>query len=157
MVNLDIKKLDIKLKLYNQCVEYIENRIQTIQKVMQEAQESANNETKSSAGDKYETTRSMMQMDKAMNAKQLAEAMKMKNDLLKINPHPSYTTVQTGSLVHTSQGYFFIGMSVGKIVIEGITYFAISPDSPMALKLHHLQVNDEITFNHQTLKILEVM
>ncbi|TAH18705.1 MAG: hypothetical protein EAZ08_10985 [Cytophagales bacterium] len=77
--------MSIKSALYDQCIGYVEGRIAAITQTIQEAQEAANNETKSTAGDKYETTRSMMQLDRAMNTNQLLAANKLKEDLLKID------------------------------------------------------------------------
>jgi len=59
--------------LYQACFEFIDNRIKTIRQAIQETQASADQETKSSAGDKYETGLSMMQLDMEKQAEQLAE------------------------------------------------------------------------------------
>ena len=53
---------------------------------MANAQESANAEEKSSAGDKYETGRAMMQIERDKAAQQLNESMK-----LEIVPTMSFT------------------------------------------------------------------
>ena len=53
----------IKQTLYNFCVTYINQRMATAQQAIHTAQASANEETKSSAGDKYETGRAMMQLE----------------------------------------------------------------------------------------------
>ncbi|MCW3121639.1 MAG: hypothetical protein JWQ38_1131, partial [Flavipsychrobacter sp.] len=47
----------IKEQLYALCAEYLKKREAEIKKLISDARESANNETKSSAGDKYETGR----------------------------------------------------------------------------------------------------
>ena len=46
---------------------------------MVNAQEAANEEGKSSVGDKYETGRAMMQIERDKAAQQLDEALKLKN------------------------------------------------------------------------------
>ena len=53
----------IKQELYKQCKNYVSNCIDTAQKAIDDAVESANDDTKSSAGDKYETGREMMQQE----------------------------------------------------------------------------------------------
>ena len=53
--------MEIKEKLYTKCIQFIENRHQTIQNSISEIQESLLSETKSSAGDKHETGRAMLQ------------------------------------------------------------------------------------------------
>ncbi|MEJ0032235.1 MAG: hypothetical protein WDO15_18500 [Bacteroidota bacterium] len=62
--------------LYHLCLEFIDNRIKTIRNAISETQASADEETKSSAGDKYETGLSMMQLDMEKQAEQLQEAIR---------------------------------------------------------------------------------
>lgn len=145
--------MSIKSELYAHCLDYVEKRIAVIEKTMQEAQASANNETKSSAGDKYETTRSMMQLDKAMNTKQLLSANKLKEDLLKIDISKQHLSAQVGSLVMTDQANYFIAIGTGKITLEGKDYFAISLTSPIGALLMHKKVGEEIIFNKQKIVI----
>lgn len=145
--------MSIKSELYTYCLDYVEKRIAVIEKTMQEAQTSANNETKSSAGDKYETTRSMMQIDKAMNTNQLLSANKLKEDLLKIDISKRHLSAQVGSLVITTQANYFIAIGAGKITLEGKDYFAISLTSPIGVLLMHKKVGEEVVFNKQTIVI----
>jgi len=145
--------MSIKLQLYSECSGYVEKRIAAIEKTMQEAQDSANNETKSSAGDKYETTRSMMQLDKVMNTKQLLAANSLKADLRKIDISKQHLSVQVGSLVMTSLANYFIAIGAGKMTVEGIDYFAISLTSPIGALLLGKKVGEEIIFNKQKIII----
>ena len=73
-----INGLKIKENLYLQCVDFVENRFQTIQKTIDEIQESLTSETKSSAGDKHETGRAMLQLEREKAGNQLAEIQKTK-------------------------------------------------------------------------------
>ncbi len=146
----------VKTQLYAHCLDYAEKRIAAIEKTMQDAQEAANSETKSSAGDKYETTRSMMQLDKAMNTKQLMEANKLKNDLLKIDIFNTHASTQAGCVVLTAQANYFIAIGAGKCSIEGADYFAISPTSPIGILLINKKVGEEIIFNKQKIIIKEI-
>lgn len=87
-----------------------------ISKAIEHAQLAANEETKSSAGDKYETGRAMMQLEIEKQSVQLAEAMKLKHVLSQINPEKTTETIQSGSLVFTDQGNFYISISAGKLI-----------------------------------------
>ena len=58
---------DFKSGLYALCLSFIAQRIETAETALQQAQEASNDDTKSSAGDKFETTREMMQQDIARN------------------------------------------------------------------------------------------
>lgn len=148
----------LKAKLYQQCMEYAEKRIQTIQNVIAEAQKSANSETKSSMGDKYETTRSMLQLDTEMNTKQLVEAMRLKTDLQKMETHLTepHESVQIGSLIFTNQANYFIAIGAGKLTVEEMDFFVISPTAPLCKQLWGLKAGDNFLFNKQQFTIKEV-
>jgi len=49
----------IKKALHQRCLTLAEDRIVSLQHILKEAQQAANNETKSSAGDKHETGKAM--------------------------------------------------------------------------------------------------
>jgi transcription elongation GreA/GreB family factor len=147
----------IKQTLYDLCSSFVEERIVMYQKAMKEAQEAANQEEKSSAGDKYETTRAMMQIEKDKNAKQLEETIKLKKALSQINPSSSSDTVSLGSLVLTDVGNFYISISVGKIKVKDIDYIALAPTSPLGGALMNKKVNETATFNGLVYKIIKVL
>lgn len=147
---------EIKEALLEEVQELIFQKISVAEKMMNDAQESANNETKSSAGDKFETGRAMMQMERDKNARQLSEAKKLQMFLNQIKPDRVFDKVAFGSVVKTSFGNYFISIAAGRIVISGEKYFAISPQAPLAKDLLQKEVGDTITFNDKPLKILEV-
>jgi transcription elongation GreA/GreB family factor len=153
---MDISSDLLKTRLYQYCQQYIEDRIRLIAQAINEAQTAANEETKSSVGDKYETGRAMAQINKDLNTKQLYEAEKTKNDLLKINTFTKSEFVQVGSIVITNQGNYYLAISAGKIVIDNVTYFTVSAVSPIGSQLLKCSVNDEIKFNGKSLIIKEI-
>src|SRR5882724_13247341 len=140
---------EIKKSLYNQCVAFVEQRIADAKQAMDSAQESANQEEKSSAGDKYETGRAMAQIARDQAAQQLDEALKLKNALDQINPNVSHSKVGFGNLVITDQGRFYIAISAGKLEIDGEVYFAISPHSPIGKLLMNCEASSMISFQNQ--------
>lgn len=143
----------LKALLYSHCLTYVETRIDTARQAMEAAQEAANSESKSSAGDKYETGRAMAQLERDRHATLLAEARKLKQELDHIDAEKTYSIVQPGSLVTTTQGTYFISISAGKITLDGTDYFAVSPASPIAAALHRRAVGDTITFNKKPYRI----
>ena len=75
-----------KKTIYDYCIGFITERIQRIRVEIDAIQSAANEETKSSAGDKHETARAMAQLEVEMNGKQLAEAERLLEGLKKIDP-----------------------------------------------------------------------
>ena len=135
---------------------YVHERIAATQEAIYTAQLSANEETKSSAGDKYETGRAMAQLEIEKNTAQLAEALKLKQMLKQISSDRETITAQAGSIVITNHGTFYIAISAGQFVIDKKTYFAISPASPIGQKLIGLRALDSFTLNTNEYKIIQV-
>ena len=150
---IDIK---IKEKLNDYCVNYINDKIAAIEAEMRSIQSSANEETKSSAGDKYETSRAMMMLEKEKFASQREEAFKMQKVLNMIDPDRTFESVALGTLVETDKYIYYISVGIGKIDLNNQSYFAISPASPIGNELISKKVGEEIEFNGKKLKIRNV-
>jgi transcription elongation GreA/GreB family factor len=118
-----------------------------------DAKESRDNDTKSSAGDKYETGRAMMQQEMDQAEKRLAQIKALKNELNRLPLEESSTEIIPGSLVKTTSSLFFIGVSLGKVEIGDQLIFAISTASPLGKFLHLKKEGDTILFNGQEQKI----
>jgi transcription elongation GreA/GreB family factor len=146
----------IKQQLYSLCREYVEKRIRSSRDAIAEAQQSANEETKRSSGDKYETGRAMMQLEIEKNSRQLSESLKLKNALDQIRLDISASSVQPGSLVVTDREVFFVAISLGKIEFEGKTYFVIAPASPLGLELVGAKVGDRVTFRNESYLVQDI-
>lgn len=149
-------KYQIKQALLEEVEELIYQKINVFQKMMNDAQDSANNETKSSAGDKFETGRAMMHMERDKNAKQLSEARKLEMFLSQINPDRIFDQVAFGSVVITDFMNYFISIAGGRIIVDDKKYFAISPQAPLAKEMMRKKKGDTITFNDKPVKILDV-
>ena len=65
-----------KNKLFEYCTNYVHQRVQNAQNAINNAQDSSNSETKSTAGDKHDTARAMMQLDVEKMAFGVASATK---------------------------------------------------------------------------------
>jgi hypothetical protein len=155
-MSLDDQKINLKKELLVFIIAYFEERASNSKQAMINAQNSANNQEKSSAGDKYETSRAMGQIDRDMNAKQYAEALAVLTEIQKLNIHQVYTKVSLGAIVKTSMGNFFISAGAGKVNILAETYFCVSPDAPIAKALQHLISQNSFEFNGKMNRVLEV-
>ena len=147
----------IKLELYNLCREYVNKRIESSRSAIAEAQESANEETKSSSGDKYETGRAMAQLEIEKNSLQLSESLKLKSALDQIKIDKASSSIQPGSLVVTDGGIFFIAISIGKVELHDETYMVIAPASPLGMQLMGARVGDTKVFKGRTYVVQELI
>ena len=82
-------------------------------------------------GDKYETSREMLQQEINNLQLQLNEQLKSQQILKNIQTI-SHKTVSLGSLVETDKGKFFIAVSLGELSFNQEKIFIISAESPLA-------------------------
>lgn len=142
------KDLNIKQQLLNACIHFVENKHKTISKSIASNQNDLFSETKSSAGDKHETGRAMIQLEMEKAGQQLAEVNLMHDVLTKINIEHTTKVVCLGSLIKTTKGTYFLAISVGKIVVEQHDYFVVSTSSPIGKQLLGKTVGAIIPFNN---------
>ena len=147
--------LKVKKALYSQCLSIVEEKVNRAQQGMKAAQEAANKEGKSSMGDKYETGRAMMHLEKDKRAMQLVEVAKMKKALDMLNYSKSLSIIEFGSLVLTSGANYFLSVSIGALKVEEENYFAISPATPIGKLLLGLNKGDSFVFNGSKVVIKE--
>jgi len=102
---------------------------------MEAAQESANDQGKSSMGDKYETSRSMGQLDRNMHARQYEQIRQERLILERIGGSEVPERAAVGSLIQTTAGWFFVSVSLGAIKFETESVLAISSGSPVGISL----------------------
>jgi hypothetical protein len=145
-----------KPALHAACVAFIEQRIAAARAAMQAAQESSSSETKSSAGDKYETGREMANAERDRNAAHMQQAQQLQAELARINPELPCDSVRPGALLRTSLGWFYLAISAGKLVVDSQEVFAVSAAAPVALALKGKRAGEEVLFNGKLLRIEEV-
>lgn len=150
------KALALKHQLHTACMDSLVQRIGRIQQTITEAQQAANEETKSSSGDKYETTRAMMHLEIEKNSIQLQEAVKQQRLLNQIRTDQINKQVENGCLINSNHGQFYLGISIGKIIVDDQSYMCISAASPIGQLLMKKQAGAEFTFQGKKYEILEV-
>ncbi|MFC0603487.1 3-oxoacyl-ACP synthase [Winogradskyella pulchriflava] len=148
--------MNTKQVLYNMCQEYVNNRLETIKSTINDIEQGLNSETKSSAGDKHETGRAMLQLEREKAGQQLAEVQKLQELLQKIDLEKQFTKVALGSIVETSGLNYFIAISSGELTINDKKYYAISPVTPIAKQLLSKKVGDSIHFRSSTFVINKI-
>lgn len=148
--------MNIKYQLYKICQEFVQNKLDTIEQTIQSNRSALSSETKSSAGDKHETGRAMLQLEMEKAGQQLKVVNEMMQQLDRIDLNLISEKVCLGSIVKTSTVNYFIAISIGKIEIENKLFYAISIHSPIGKKLLGKSVNEEIWFNDTKIRIGEV-
>jgi hypothetical protein len=147
------EKIAFKQALQQAAVQIIEARMAHIVASMEAAQAAANNEEKSSAGDKYETSRAMSHIEKDLQAGQLQSNKQELAALTSIDCSALQTTARAGACIQAGDFYFFIAAGLGKQEIDGKTVFFLSAHAPLALSLLNRKEGDCFLFGVKNLRI----
>lgn len=150
------QKLAYKQQLKDACISALEDRKKNIEAAMREAQEGANSEEKSSAGDKHETSRAMSHLNQEMNARQLEATNKELSALHALNVSVILDKVAVGAVVVSKEHLYFIAAGLGRMMIDGQKVTFLSPTAPLAVLMRQKQAGDKFELNGKVEEIVEV-
>lgn len=138
----------MKDKVLKACFDFVNEKIRETEAAMATAREAQQDDTKSSAGDKYETTREMMTQEIENHLVQLSALHQQRIMLQSLDAEKSYSSAEAGSLVQTDRGTFFISISAGNVVAGSSKIICISPTSPIALSMMGKRANEYFMFRN---------
>lgn len=145
-----------KKELFNQISSELEIKANDFKTAVSNLRDGIANDSKSSMGDKYETSREMMQQEINHLEQQISINQQQLFYLKSFNLLAKNEQIVLGSLVQTNIGWFFIAVSFGEIKVLEQAIIVISPISPLGKILIGKKVNDEFEMNERILKILSV-
>lgn len=143
----------LKSQILSQYKSIVQEKIETLQKMISDLVIDAQNDAKGSAGDKHETAIAMMHLEQEKLTQKLKEVLEQKEVLDKIDISQIHNLVALGSLVKANETYFFVSAALPKISKESKDVFALSPHSPLGKEFMGKNVNDLVFFNGKSLKI----
>ena len=145
--------LEIKNELLQHCQKQVDNRYSKIKQTIADIEESLLEEAKSSSGDKHETGRAMLQIDRENAGKQLQEIKKVAQLLKKIDVKATSDYARLGSLVYADRFTYFISLSIGTVTLGKTDYLCVALNSPVGLLISGKKKGDEFTLNGNSYKI----
>lgn len=143
---LQSEQTRFKSEIVQALLEQLNFEIEELKVEVLSIQDSANEETKSSSGDKYETGRAMAHLELEKLMGRLAAKQGTLTQLQRLNIAPK-TFVESGSVVDTSVGVFFIGVNGSFATVDNRKITSITPASPLAIALRGAPAGSRITFN----------
>lgn len=151
-----MKIIDIDKPLLYRKIEYIlSEKANKLEQLIADTRAS-NNDTKSSMGDKYETSREMLQQEinnLQMQLNTIAQQQKIWSSIA----IKSFETAEKGALVKTDKGIFYISVSLGEIVVDSQKIMCISTEAPLAKAMLGKSEGDIIVLNSMTQKIEKIL
>ena len=135
----------------------IREKLSVLEQRENELQLALTSENKISAGDKHETGRAMIHLEREKLGQQIAEIEQNLQKLIPLQNHFSTEIGSLGSVVHTDKGNYHLSISVKSCEINLKNYYCISSQSPIGTLLLGKKINDQINFNENLSTILEII
>lgn len=145
-----------KKNIQSCCTVFVSGKIESLQNAIANIREAISNETKSSAGDKHETSRAMAQNELERLGTQLQQLEKQRQQLIQADPDKSAAKAEQGAYLETTAGNFYICTGLGKIENKSHTFFAVSLQSPVGQELAGKRAGDEFLFGGKPHRITAV-
>ncbi|MGV3630898.1 MAG: hypothetical protein ACO1O6_06820 [Bacteroidota bacterium] len=117
--------------------------------------ESLESEGKSTAGDKHETGRAMVQMELEQAGKIIRECEEMVLSFNKLNFSNAHHTA-AGSLIYTDKGIFFLGIALGRISFDSNEIFCVGGQAPLFKIFSGRKAGEQVSFGNQVYLIRRV-
>ena len=134
----------------------VRETLQRLQADMVVLQESRQSDTKSSAGDKHETARAMVDQELQQLNEQREKAQRNQSELQQLTEAPCEVAAR-GAAVETERIIYFISISFGKLPVEGPKpVYALSPVSPAAQAMLGKRAGEVFEINGARQAILKV-
>jgi transcription elongation GreA/GreB family factor len=145
--------IPLKISIVRHLQDTLEAALLEAKEALAAMQDSLTSETKSTAGDKYETGRAMVQIELQKLSAQHDKIAGQLQTLAQVDPQRACATVEFGSLVQTAQESYFFAIPAGKITVDGQVHYAISMASPIGSLLQGKVVGQSASFQGRELTI----
>lgn len=134
----------------------LQKKVTAVQQEIGSTHSSFSSDTKSSAGDKHEVGRAMVQQELDKLEAQRAKLIALQQELARVPLGRAFDRVAFGCLVGTDHGDYLVAIGLGRIEYDGGSCFAISLVSPIGLALKGKRVGEQVLFNGKSIKVLHI-
>lgn len=149
--------LQMKLLVHGQCLNILQTKIEELSQNILDMSESMLAEAKSTMGDKYETSRAMIQAEIERIGLQRSEAIRQLQNIQILDPKKPNNLVSRGALVDTGHAVYYLGAPIGKVEVDKKAVFVISPQSPIGQLILDKKTGDKFEFNGKSITIKEII
>lgn len=135
--------------------EKLNDDIELLLKEIYELKEDKKRDTKSSAGDKFETSTEMINQSEKLLVERL-EKFNRSKQIVESFSENSAQNVTYGSLVTTNKAIFIFGINLPKLNIDDQWVIPISFASPLGKAFQNKKVDEQVKFNGVVYKIISI-
>ena len=145
----------LKEKIIEHCIDIFQQKLLVVNDELKHLSAAIAEDTKSSAGDKYETGREMANFEKE---KLYAQALGFKNSLATLGALPESVSkkIDIGSLIKTDREWIHLSISLGQLAVDGEEVLVISPLAPLAQLMMGSVEGEAITFRSNNYQIISI-
>ncbi len=147
-----MKCKDLKKQVIAKSQEVIKEKLALLAAELDHLLKDISEDTKSSAGDKFETTRELVNTERQQLYARVEDLNKMLAALTTLPPGAA-NTVDFGNLVQTDKNWLLIAVSLGPIEVAGEQVLVISPMAPLGKAFQGKQIKDKVAFNNVSYQI----
>lgn len=142
-----------KKEFVNYCIGFVNGKLKDLLLMQSDLNDSLRNETKSTAGDKHETARAMVQIEQEKLGRHIKEWEITKERLLQLSR--SENLLLHKQLIDTNKGLFFVHCHLGKLNFKNLSVMGISPASPLGKELLICNEGVAVNFNGEKYLVLK--
>lgn len=146
----------LKKEIVEHCIQVVSDKLEDLKKELVLVQESANSDTKSSMGDKYETGREMVMQEKGKLESQRGLLLKQLTIFKAIDLNKKFSKVELGALVQTKQAIYLISTALGSVDVGNQKIFVISAGAPIAQAMLDGREGEQFTFSGNSFEVAHV-
>jgi anti-sigma28 factor (negative regulator of flagellin synthesis) len=147
--------INLKKSLVEYCKNRLEIKLKELMVIYQSLIDSIQTDSKSSAGDKHETFKSMMHIEQEKMQTQIKMINQQINIINQLKVEKK-NRIENGTLIVTDSKVFFIAASLGLASISDQSFFIVSLDSPIIQFMKKQSINTMFTFQSTNYKIIDI-
>jgi hypothetical protein len=128
------------------CIALLEEKIAGLQLQLDELKSGLSADSKSTSGDKHETSRAMAHIEQEHLAGQMAVLRTQLLAVHKLRSAAAGSSISAGSLVTTNHGLFYLCVAIGRLSVAGQEIMVLSAQSPLGQVFLGKGLHDTFTF-----------
>ena len=148
--------LQFKSKCKKKLLDMIQSNINELESIQRRLYNDKSDETKSVVGDKYETSRAMVQMEEDQIKHKIGLFHQKYSKVKMLDTSQKLEVIGPGAIVKMEIGSFYISVAEKSLIIENNKVYFISPESPLAVSLRGKVKDTAFEFNGRKLKVLDI-
>jgi transcription elongation GreA/GreB family factor len=148
-----MNELPNKAEIHEELLSALVKKERHLESELSDLRLDLSSDTKSTAGDKHETSRAMNQLEQERISEQLLELKKAIILVKNIDTDQIHSKIGLGTLLQTTNGNFYLSIGHGALKVGDETYYCLSPVSPFGKLLIGKTANERVFWQGKEIAI----